>query len=277
MVINKGMLAAIALGTALLTPALSACAQTGTEQLPIGAQLPAVQTLPSKEILLVVGNENRTVLDGTSIGDVFVRNRLVLDMGHQVTVVADTAEGDEMLAAANAADLVIIAESVTSPILGTKLVSTPTPILFYEAFLPDEFGLVNPATRGVDPGAPDEGDYGAIEDQTHISIVDPDHPLAAGLAGSVQVYRFPREMNWGRDIAPDAEVVAVLPDYPSAALIYYLRKGAPRYDGTPSPGLRLSFFVENDNDTGTFNLMTHYGLRLFDAAVDFALTTDPAR
>jgi hypothetical protein len=68
-----------------------------------------------------------------------------------------------------------------------------------------------------------------------------------------------------------------VPDHPSAAVIYYLRKGATRFDGTPSPGLRLSFFIENDNDTGTVNLMTRHGLQLFDAAVDFALTTDPAR
>jgi len=252
-------------------------AQGGGAQLPIGAQLPAEQTLPSRNILLIAGSENGRALIGTSVGDMFARNRLALDMGHNVTVMADTVNAERMLAAANAADLVIIAESVTSGQIGTKIVSTPTPILFYEAFLQDEFGLVSPATRGLDPGLPSNGDYGAIEDQMHINIVNPNHPLAAGLQGLVQVYRFPRETNWGKAIAPSAQVVATVPDYPDAAVIYYLRKGAPRFDGTPSPGLRLSYFIENDNDTGTINLMTHYGLRLFDAAVNWALTTDPAR
>ena len=261
----------------LLSSTVQAQAQAGADQLPIAAQLPAEQTLPSKNILMIVGNENRTVLYGTSIGDVFIRNRLSLDMGHQVTVMPDTVAADRMLAAANAADLVVLVESVTSGAAGTKLVPTPTPILFYEAFLQDEFGLVNPATRGVDPGPPSEGDYGAIEDQTHINIVEPDHPLAAGLEGRVQVYRFPREINWGKDVTPAAEVIATVPDHPSAAAIYFLRKGAQRFDGTPSPGLRLSLFIENDNDTGTINLMTRHGLQLLDAAVNFALTTDPAR
>ncbi len=270
-------LAAVTLSPLFLTPAPQAQAQAGADQLPIEAQLPAQRTLPSKNILMIVGNENRTVLYGTSIGDVFIKNRLTLDMGHEVTVMPDTVNAETMLAAANAADLVLIVESVTSGALGTKLVSTPTPILFYEAFLQDEFGLVDPSTRGVDPGTPDEGDYGAIEDQTHINIVAPEHPLAAGLQGTVQVYRFPREINWGKAKAPAAEVIAMLPDYPSAATIYLLRKGAARFDGTPSPGLRLSLFIENDNETGTANLMTRHGLRLFDAAVEYALTTDPAR
>ena len=39
---------------------------------------------------------------------------------------------------------VIIVESVGSGTVGTKIVSTPTPVLTSEAFLQDEFGLVNP-------------------------------------------------------------------------------------------------------------------------------------
>jgi hypothetical protein len=223
---------------------------------------------------MIVGNENGTVTAGTSIGDMFAKNRLELDMGHTVTRMPDNTAADAMLTAANEADLVIIVESVNSGSVGTKIVSTPTPILFYEAFLQDEFGLVDGSTRGVDPGTPDRGDYGAVEGQVSLNIVRPEHPLAAGLQGTVQVYRFERELNFGVKIAPAVEVVATVPGYPNAAVIHLLRKGATRFDGTPSPGLRISYFVENDNGTGTFNLMTHHGLRLFDAAVNYALTTD---
>ncbi|MFC1511815.1 hypothetical protein ACFL5H_01305 [Candidatus Latescibacterota bacterium] len=59
-------------------------------------------------------------------------------------------------------------------------------------------------------------------------------------------------------------------------MIYLYRKGAPLFDGSPAPGLRIQYFIENDNETGTANLMTENGLRLFDAAIDYALTTDPA-
>jgi hypothetical protein len=110
----------------------------------VGMQFPAERAPVSRNILMVVGNENGVVNYGTSIADVFVKNRLELDMGHTVTRMRDNAPADSLLMAANAADLVIIAESVTSGALNTKIVSTATPIFSYEAFLQDEFGLVNP-------------------------------------------------------------------------------------------------------------------------------------
>ena len=140
-----------------------------------------------RNILMICGDENRRVLPCTSISDVFVKNHLEIDMGHKVTRIPHDAEGGEMLAAANAADLVILAESLLSATVGTKVVSTPTPVLSYEAFLPDEFGLINPEGERMDPGTPDQGDYGAIEDHTTINIVHPKHPLAAGMSGRVQV------------------------------------------------------------------------------------------
>ena len=227
-----------------------------------------------KNIVMICGNENQTVLNCTSIGDVFVKNHLELDMGHKVIRVPHDTAADKMLAFANAADLVIVVESVGSGTVGTKIVSTPTPVLTSEAFLQDEFGLVNPKGKPLDPGLPDAGAFGAIENQTAINITNPGHPLAAGLKGRVQVYRFPREMNWGKETAPSVEAIATLTDYPTAKLIYLVRKGAKLYDGTPAPGLRVQFFVENDNETGTVNLMTADGLRLWDAAINYALTTD---
>jgi hypothetical protein len=38
--------------------------------------------------------------------------------------------------------------------------------------------------------------------------------------------------------------------------------------------LRIHYFVENDDETGTANLMTADGLRLWDAAINYALITD---
>ena len=82
-------------------------------------------------------------------------------------------------------------------------------------------------------------------------------------------------MNWANEVTPSAEVVATLPDYPTAKVIYVVRKGAALYDGTPAAGLRVQYFIENDNQTGTVNLMTQDGLNLLDAAINYALTTDP--
>jgi hypothetical protein len=294
----------------------------------------AQQTAPGKKILVICGNENGTVMMCTSIDDVTVRNRLELNLGHQVTMMPHSTEAAEMLAAANASDLVIIVESVSSGSVGVKIVSTATPILSSEAFVQDEFGFIVPPFEPVDPGNPggptaaqltaaaallqDVGlrldievpppaagaapptpqqanqayngvrnaaieaavagitkpTHGAVVDQTSLVITNSSHPLAAGLSGRVQVYRVLREMNWGAvaSLAPGVQVVATLPDYPEAAVIYYVPRGGQLANGQPAPGLRIHYFIENENGPGTHNLMTADGFRLFDAAVTYALT-----
>jgi len=345
-----------------------------------------------KTILMICGDENGTSTVCTSIDDIALKNRLEINMGHRVRMMPHTANAGDMLAAANAADLVIIVESVNSASIGTKLVSTPTPILSSESFLQDEFGLVvppfvpvdpgypggpteaqlrsaaqllqnaglmlaievppaapaaaagaapqapqpagpganpagpgvspggrgaNPAGRGANPGgrggpggpggrggnpayttarnaaiakavagnsAPS---HGVTVDQLAIVITNPNHPLAAGLSGRVQVYRVLREMNWGAHLAPGAQVVATLApslaaagdaaanaatDYSGAAVIYFVPKGGALAEGATATGLRIQYFVENENGPGTYNLMTEDGFRLFDAAVKWALT-----
>ncbi|MFC1511814.1 hypothetical protein ACFL5H_01300 [Candidatus Latescibacterota bacterium] len=243
----------------------------------------ASQTLPSSNILLICGDENGAFRKGTSAWDLFTKNRLELEMGHHVTIMTDTTAAPVMLAAADAADLVIMCESLISGAILTKLYTTATPVLSMENFLQDDFGLVNPESRRVDPGLPSDEDslgtlpgYGVLPEETTLNIVNPSHPLAAGLSGSVQVYRFAREMNWGQDTVPSAEVIATLPNFPNSKAIYLVRKGAPLFGGTPAPGLRVQYYIENNNQTGTINLMTHDGYRLFDAAINYCLTTDLA-
>lgn len=284
-----------------------------------------------KNILIICGDENGTSTICTSIDDITVRNRLEVDMGHRVTMMPHNTEAAEMLAAANSSDLVILVESVNSGSVGTKIVSTPTPILSSESFIQDELGLLVGPFTPVDPGYPGgpsqaqlanaasllqgvginldievpppaagatpqqinqarnaarnaaiqaalagitKPTHGAIVDQTSLVIADPSHPLAAGLSGRVQVYRVLREMNWGAvaSLAPGAEVVATLPDYPDAAVIYYVPRGGQLGNGQAAPGLRIHFFIENENGPGTHNLMTADGFRLFDAAVSWALS-----
>ncbi|MFO1183154.1 MAG: hypothetical protein U1E56_00030 [Bauldia sp.] len=299
----------------------------------------------NKKILMVCGDENGTVKMCTSVGDIMLKNRLELVMGHHVTTMGHDADDAKMLAAANAADLVVIPESVLSGQVDKALVSTTTPIVSSEAFLQDEFGLVVPPFVPVDPGYPggvtvaqlqdasrllyDAGlllnitvpppanptannaqrnayraavdaaaaaaiakapkpSHGVTVDQLDIVITDPSHPLAAGLSGRVRVYTQPREMNWGAHLAPGAHVVATLApalaaagdaeanvasDYSSAAVIYFVPKGGKLADGSAAPGLRVQLFVENENGPGTYNLMTDDGLRIFDAAINFALAS----
>jgi hypothetical protein len=322
----------------------------------------------NKNILIICGDENGTTMLCTSIDDVTLKNRLDVSMGHRVKMMPHNVDATQMLAAANAADLVIIVESVNSATIGRKLVSTPTPILISESFLQDEFGLVVPPFVPVDPGYPGgvteaqlrsaaqllqnagfmldievppaapaaanaapgatqpagrganpggrggnpggrggnpaytaarnaaiakavagitAPSHGVTVDQLYVVITNPNHPLAAGLSGRVQAYRVLREMNWGAHLAPGAQVVATLApsleaagdaaantatDYSGAAVIYYVPKGGALAEGATAAGLRIQFFAENENGPGTYNLMTEDGFRLFDAAVNWALT-----
>jgi hypothetical protein len=248
------------------------------------------QTAPGNlNVLIVCGDENGTYAKCTSLDDRSLELHLRLDLGQQVTMMTDDTEEAEMRAAADAADLVIIPESVNSGGVGTKLIATSTPLINMEAFLQDEFQFVDPEGQSVDPGSPEGGaggtieeptgqvevgHFGAIDGETDIVIVDPSHPLAAGLSGRVRVYTLPGEINWAvkEVLARGVHSVAALPDYPEAQSIYFILPGDALFDGSPSPNLRISLFTENNNDLGTYHRMTEDGHRLFDAALNWALT-----
>jgi hypothetical protein len=220
-------------------------------------------------ILLVVGDENGTSEPGKGIGDVFIINRLETELGHNVKLGFDDAPADELQRAAAEADLVIVAESVTSRKLLDKLKPVETPIINYEAFVQDDMGLTALEPSG-DPGEPPEFAYGARDEETSITIVATSHPLAAGKTGDVAVYREPKQITWGT-VANSAEVVAILPGEKRGATIYVYRKGSELFDGSIAAGLRIGFFLEDDDETGTANMLTGDGLLLFDTAVKFAL------
>ena len=240
-------------------------------------------------ILIVCGDENGNYANCTSLDDRSLELHLRLDLGHRVTMMTDDTGEAEMQAAADAADLIIIPESVTSTRVRTKLTATSIPVINMEAFLQDEFQFVDPDGVSVDPGSPEGGAGGTVEEptgevevghfgsipgETDIVIVDPSHPLAAGLSGRVTVYTIPAEINWAVSevLAPGVQSVAALPDYPEAQSTYFILPGDALFDGSPSPNLRISLFTENNNDLGTYHRMTEDGHRLFDAAINWALT-----
>lgn len=225
-----------------------------------------------KTILLIVGDENRTAVPGQGTGDIFIRNRLEKVLGYKVILGIDNASPGELNAAADSVDLVIVSESTTSALLRNKLKSVTTPVINYEAFIQDDMGLTSTERPG-DPGEPEDFNYGVRKSDTGIDIVMPDHPLAAGLKGHVNIYRESREVSWGK-VGKDAKVIATLTGKKEAAVIYIYNKGAELFDGTMAAGMRIGFFLEEENKTGTSNFMTGEGLLLFDAAVKFALGTD---
>lgn len=220
-------------------------------------------------ILLIVGDENGKSEPGNGIGDIFIRNRLEKVLGHEVILGIDSSPADELNMSAGQADLVIVSESTTSRKLLDKLKSVITPVINYESFIQDEMGLTAKEPSG-DPGEPEDYAYGVRNKDAGIDIIMPDHPLAAGLEGNVKVYQEPKQITWGK-VGKGANVIATLSGEKSGAVIYLYQKGAELFDGTKAVGMRIGIFLEDDDETGTANLMTEDGLRLFDAAVKFAL------
>jgi hypothetical protein len=221
-------------------------------------------------VLIINGNSNGTVTEGNlSLGDAFVKQRLETVLHHKTRVMWDQTAKAAMLAAADSADLVVVLESVTSAYLTDKLRATATPLLNCEAFIQDDLGLTATGPSG-DPGPPSQFAFGVVDKETNIVIHAPEHPLAAGLRDEVSVYSAPKEINWGK-VAAGAKVVATLASDPAGAALYLYEKGSTLFDGKQAAGLRIGFFLEDDNTTGTATFFTADGLKLFDAAVNYAL------
>jgi hypothetical protein len=225
--------------------------------------------LKGSTILMIVGDDNETVEPGKGIGDVFIRNRLEKVLGHEVLLLIETESSSTLYEAIEFSDLVIVSESVFSLRLRDKLKSVRIPILNYESFIQDEMGMTAREPSG-DPGEPEDYAYGVREKDTGIDIIMPGHPLAAGLEGHVTIYREPRQVSWGK-VGEGAKVIATLTGKKEGAAIYVYEKGTELFDGTEAAGMRIGFFLEEENITGTSNFMTEEGLRLFDAAIKFAL------
>ena len=240
---------------------------------PTGDPEPGVEEqIRGSNILLIVGDENGKSEPGNGIGDIFIRNRLEKLLSHKVILGIDSDPSDELYAAAKEADLVIVSESTTSRKLQDKLKSVIIPVINYESFIQDEMGLTAKEPSG-DPGEPADYAYGVRNKDTSIDIIMSDHPLAAGLEGTVKVYHEPKQITWGK-VGKGAKVIATLTGEKSGAVIYIYDKGAKLFDGTTAAGIRIGIFLEDDDETGTANLMTEDGLRLFDAAVKFALESE---
>jgi len=154
--------------------------------------------------------------------------------------------------------LIVVSSSVTSADINTKFRGAAVPVIWWEASNLDDFGLEANNVNGTTIGA-----------QTDINIVNPTHPLAAGLpAGLVTVYSAADTISTFTAppaVVPAAVVVANTAD-DATPVIVALEKGAALNtfaQPAAAPERRVFFFVQ---DLG-FSVLTPDGLKLFDAAV----------
>jgi hypothetical protein len=189
-------------------------------------------------------------------------------LGHTVTYFDDDEDEAATEAAAAAADLVFISESVGSGGIREEITEIETPMIVNEMWAWDEMGL----THG---GGADEA---AVT--TNIEIVNPGHPLAAGLSGSIafltDVTSSLGACDLGKGIAGDEATViatATLADGETYDILFVYEKGAALpaapTDGSPqvAADIRICFGFHEFCDP----VLTDNAYALLEAAIKYIL------
>jgi hypothetical protein len=172
--------------------------------------------------------------------------------------------------------LVTGAASTTADADGKKLVVTSSTcgsgdLAAGDKFLNLTIGLVN-WEQAFEDNMRWTGDLGTdhnnIAGQTTIDILPSGaaHPLAAGFAaGPLTVTTAPIDFSWGLPAAGAVRIAQIAND-PTQVTIYGFETGATLVDGSAAAGRRVHFLL-TDN---AFAVLNADGLKLFDAAVDWA-------
>ena len=170
--------------------------------------------------------------------------------GHDVTALGDSDLPDSV----PGAELFIISNDIGSGNVDFEFFEDERPIINFEQALFDELGI---STAGAE-----ETDFA-------IDIENPDHPLAAGLSGTVEIYDDIQQITrTGDQWAEGAEVIASLQGLP---VLVVLEPGAMDLNGLDATGLRIAIFARAESDG---ELYTEDGLALLDASVNYALGID---
>jgi hypothetical protein len=203
---------------------------------------------PPKVALLVVG-DTRLPSD-----DAKLKARLEA-MGLMVKLAGDSQPATQ----ATGVDLVVVSGTSVGMMVAGKYQAVTVPVVCLE---PAIMGAMKMTGTGMNGSG--------VAMTTQIAIALPMHPLAAGLSGTVAVTTAAVEVSWGAPPAT-AEHIATLVGMTGRSTIYSYEKGAMMVGGTPAPARRVGLFIH----TTVSDRLTPEGWKLFDAAVDWALTPPP--
>ena len=217
----------------------------------------------SWSILMVVKDTNLS----NSGGDQGVYDRLTNVLGHTVTTVDDNGSSPSQ---AEGHDLVIVSSTVSSGNVTTKFsdqnatfAAMGIPTINWEQACVDDFAFS------------DDGD--SVADKDTITIVAPEHPMAAGLSGDVLVYTqldnfSTADMDASENPAPGAVIIARPYGDTRHATLLAVDEGGELSNGNLASARRVQFFFD---DSG-FEFATNDAYTLFDAAVNYAGGADLA-
>lgn len=205
------------------------------------------------EALMFVGNPN-----SLNAAEQAITNRLAL-LGFNVQVRDDNGSTTSM---ADGKGLIFVSGTVGSGEIAAKFRGTGVPLISGEEAIQDDMlWTLNAAA-----------DRGTVGGQRRIRIVRPDHPLAGGLTGTVQITSDNRTFNFGKP-GPGAVIIAVSDDGTDRAVLYAYDKDAPLINGTDKAAQRgVGSPMQNDTAAG-FN---EEGWTLFDSMVLWATANNEA-
>jgi hypothetical protein len=157
---------------------------------------------------------------------------------------------------ANGKALVVVSGSSWSADVGAKFRDVPIPVVVFDAAV---FGPMK--MTGTKAGT----DFGTIDADRRVMIIDDTHPLAAGLTGLVTVANANLQLSWG--VPGGAAIkIATVADQATRFTIFAYAEGATMV-GMAAPARRVGAFVRFP-DTVSY---TDSGLMLFEAAALWAV------
>ncbi len=155
-------------------------------------------------------------------------------------------------------DLVIISSSVASKNMQKGWRELKTPLLTWENDYLDDLAMT---------GKRINYDFGEVEKDRYLWLVNAPHPLSAGLtSGTLNVYKKQAAMSWGKP-GLGATIIATIYGQPEKPAIWAYEKGATMDYESIAPEKRMMFFLNNE----TFNNLNEDGLKLFDATITWML------
>jgi hypothetical protein len=174
-------------------------------------------------------------------------------LGFAVTV----ADESDPASRAEGQDLVVIMATIRANRLLGRFQHVTVPVVNLENDILDNMGMTA-KRRWVD--------FGEVEQQRGVELVNAPHPLAAGLpAGPIRLFQEDATVGFGLPGA-GAAVIATVAGQPDKAACFAYEKGATMdYDFT-APARRVYFPIDFD----AFDRLSESGLKIFDATLFWA-------
>jgi hypothetical protein len=204
---------------------------------------PPAEPPTSDEVSLVVGNEDLLTQGDEELSD------LLEDLGFRVNEVDDEDDSED----AEDSGLVVIAGSAVSVIVEDEYRNLRVPVMVLDSGILADMRMTS-----------DDNDEAGQSNEEEVEIARPEHPIAAGVTGRIEVVGDNTQLQWGVPPAA-AQVIAVLADDPERAAIFAYNPG-DQMDGQQAPHRRVAFFA---GDAAAEDL-TDEGEQLFENAVLWA-------